>query len=157
MITVTVHLASGDQTLVVIDNHFLSMSGGELPTEPRRVAQAAWNAKLVEQLMARDPAARVAVLGDLNSFYDSPPIDTLRDSGLRHVYEFVTPDLPYTYVYQGESETLDHILVTPSLYDHLVSVQVLHTNADFTLPLPDDPSPERVSDHDPLVAVFSSK
>ncbi len=155
MITVTVHLTDGDQTVYVIDNHFLSMSGGELPTEPRRVAQAAWNADLVAHLVARDPAAQVAVLGDLNSFYDSAPIDTLRDSGLRHVYEFVAPNLPYTYVYQGESETLDHILVTPSLYEHLTGVQVLHTNADFTLPLPGDTSPKRVSDHDPVVVVFS--
>ncbi len=30
-----------------------------------------------------------------------------------HVYEFVEPERPYTYIYQGESETLDHILITP--------------------------------------------
>ena len=60
--------------LYVINNHFSSMSGGELVTEPRRVAQAAWaittkptapaaplSPKKVEQLRAlgyfQEPAA----------------------------------------------------------------------------------------------------
>jgi predicted extracellular nuclease len=81
----------------------------------------------------------------------------LRDEGLRHVYEFVEPYRPYSYIFQGESETLDHILVTPSLYERLVSVEVLHIDADYTLPAPDDASARRVSDHDPLVVIFSLK
>lgn len=157
MITVTVHLDSGDQTVVVLNNHFLSMSGGELATEPRRVAQAAWNATLVHGVLAADPDAYVVVLGDLNSFYDSPPLDVLREAGLSHVYDAVGPDLPYTYIYQGESETLDHILVSPSLYTQLSRVEALHVNADFPPPLPGDTSPEHLSDHDPLVAVFGSE
>lgn len=154
MITVTVHLDDGDQTVIVINNHFLSMSGGELPTEPLRVAQAEWNAGLVAQIQARDPEALVAVLGDLNSFYDSPPIDALRQAGLRHVYEAVAPEMPYTYIYQGESETLDHILVTPALYERLKRVEVLHTNSDYPPAVPGDASAEHLSDHDPLVVVF---
>ena len=155
LITVTVHLAVGDETVYVLDNHFTSMSGGERATEPQRTAQAAWNVTLVQRLLAEHPEAYVAVLGDLNSFYHSPPIDTLREGGLRHVYAFTEPDIPYTYVYQGESETLDHILVTPPLYDHLVRVDALHIDADYPLPLPDDAAPWRTSDHDPLVAVFA--
>ncbi|MCJ7548249.1 MAG: endonuclease/exonuclease/phosphatase family protein, partial [Anaerolineae bacterium] len=126
MITVTVHLASGDQKVTVLNNHFLSMSGGELPTEPRRVAQAAWNVSLVESLLAGDPDAQIVVLGDLNSVYNSPPLDVLREAGLHHVYESVEPALPYTYIYQGESETLDHILVSRALYNHLRQVDALH-------------------------------
>jgi hypothetical protein len=155
MITVTVQIERGEQTIHLINNHFTSMAGGELATEPRRLAQAAWNTVLVEELRAADPDAHVIVMGDLNSFYASPPIDALREAGLRHVYERVAPELPYTYIYQGESETLDHILVTPALYEQVVRVEALHTNADFPPPEPDDASPLRVSDHDPLVAVFA--
>ncbi|MGD9049665.1 MAG: lamin tail domain-containing protein, partial [Anaerolineae bacterium] len=122
VITTTVHLEDSDRTIYVLNNHFTSMSGGEKPTEPRRKAQAAWNVTLVERILAGDPDAHVVVLGDLNSFYESPPLDLLRDAGLRHVYEFVEPERPYTYIYQGESETLDHILVTPSLYELLEEV-----------------------------------
>ncbi len=155
LITVTVHLQDRDSTVYVLNNHFTSMSGGELPTEPRRTAQAAWNVELVEQILTREPDAHVAVLGDLNSFYHSPPMDEFRKANMRHVYEFVEPDLPYTYIYQGESETLDHIWLTPSLYQHLVRVEVLHINADYALPAPGDTTARRVSDHDPLVAIFS--
>jgi hypothetical protein len=155
LVTVTLHLESGDETVYVLNNHFTSMSGGEKPTEPRRTAQANWNVTLVERILDREPDAHVVVLGDLNSFYDSPPLDAVREAGLRHVYEFSEPERPYTYIFQGESETLDHILVTPSLYELLVRVEALHINADYPPPVPGDPSARRVSDHDPLVAVFS--
>jgi hypothetical protein len=157
VITTTLHLDLGDTTLYLLNNHFTSMSGGEKPTEPRRTAQAAWNAELVEHILASHPEAYVAVLGDLNSFYDSPPLDLLRDAGLRHVYELVEPERPYSYIFEGESETLDHILVTPSLCELLTAVEAVHINADFSLPLPDDTSARRASDHDPVVAVFTVK
>ena len=85
-------------------------------------------------------------MGDLNSFYDLPPLDVLREAGLHHVYEIVEPERPYSYIYQGESETLDHILVTPSLYEHLVGVEAVHISADYPLPLPDDTSARRASE-----------
>ena len=155
LITVTVHLESGDATVYVVNNHFTSMAGGEKPTEPRRKAQAAWAATLVGRILADEPEAYVAVLGDLNSFYHSSPLDVLRQAGLHHVYEFTEPGIPYSYIFQGESETLDHILLTPSLYGHLLRVEALHVNADYPPPIVDDPSARRMSDHDPLLAVFS--
>lgn len=155
LITVTLHLESDDVRVYLLNNHFLSMSAGEVQTEPQRKAQAAWNVTLLEQILAADPEGYVVVLGDLNSFYRSPPLDLLRAAGLRHVYEFVEPLRPYSYVYQGVSETLDHLLVTAPLYGHLARVQVLHVNADYTLPVPGDDSPGQVSDHDPVVAVFA--
>lgn len=154
LITVTLHLQAGDETVYVLNNHFTSMSGGEEATEPARTAQAEWNATLVKRILAHKPEAYVAVLGDLNSFYDSPPLDVLRQIGLRHVYEYVEPYRPYSYIYQGESETLDHILVTPALYEYLVQVEALHIDADYPPAIPDDPSARRVSDHDPVIAVF---
>jgi predicted extracellular nuclease len=155
VITITIHLESGDQTVYVLNNHFASMSGGEIPTEPRRKAQAAWNVTLVQRTLEQDPQAHVIVMGDLNSFYDAPPLDVPREAGLRHVYEFVEPERPYTYIYQGEAETLDHILVTPSFYEGLARVTVLHIGADYPPPIPDDPSARAVSDHDALVVIFS--
>ena len=155
LITTTLHLESGDVTLYVFNNHFTSMSGGEKATELRRTAQAEWNATLVKRILADEPEAFVAVLGDLNSFYDSPPMDALRQSGLRHAYELAAPYRPYTYIYQGESETLDHVWLTESLYARLARADVLHINADYSPAIPGDPSARRVSDHDPLIAVFS--
>jgi predicted extracellular nuclease len=155
LITVTLHLETDDVTVYVLNNHFLSMSAGEAQTEPQRQAQAAWNATLLERILAAEPEAYVVVMGDLNSFYDSPPLDVLRAAGLRHVYEFLEPLRPYSYIYQGVAETLDHLLVTDGLYAHLARVDVLHVDADYSLPVPSDDSPGQVSDHDPVVAVFA--
>lgn len=141
--------------LYVINNHFTSMSGGVKATEPRRTAQAAWNIKVLDGIREEHPRAHVAVIGDLNSFYQSPPLDTLRDAGLEHVMETLPDKERYNYIYEGRSQLLDHILVTDPLMDRLVRVDVLHTNADFPLPVPGDDSPMRKSDHDLVIATFS--
>ena len=50
----------------------------------------------------------------------------------------------YTYLYQGNSQVLDHILVS----NHLVNkteIDILHINADFT------DMAGRASDHDPVM------
>lgn len=155
LISVTLTIGSEETQLHLLNNHFLSLSAGEEATEPQRTAQAAWNATLVQRILDNNPDANIIVLGDLNSFYDTLPIHTLENVGLRHVYEFVEPFRPYTYIFEGQSETLDHILVTQGLYDRLVRVEALHINSDYPLAFPDDASPQRASDHDPLVAVFS--
>ena len=142
------------QTLYVLNNHFTSMSGGELATEPRRNAQAAWNLEIALELMSDDPLAPLAIIGDLNSYYNSLPIITIREGGFQSVFDSLDPEERYTYVYEGNSQVLDHILMNESLQALLVSVNVLHSNADFTLPYSNDESLIHISDHDPVIAVF---
>ena len=155
LLVVEVSYGGQTETLYLLNNHFTSLAGGELATEPRRMAQAAWNVDVLGGLLAADPDAHGVVMGDLNSFYDSLPIEILRESGLRHVFEVLPPEEHYTYIFQGISQTLDHILVTPDLMDRLLRVDVLHTNADYAPPIPGDDSPLRKSDHDAVVVVFS--
>ncbi len=156
VITVTAHLESGDQTVILLNNHFLSLSAGEETTEPVRTAQAAWNVTVIEQLAAENPEALFVVLGDLNSFYQTLPVDTLEESGLQHVYRYLPEEeRPYTYIFEGRTQTLDHIVVSPTLFDQLTLVEVLHSNADYPIGDPEDTSLHRVSDHDPLVAIFN--
>ena len=141
--------------IYILNNHFTSLAGGEEATEPRRAAQAQWNVEVMEQLKLEDPSAEFIVLGDLNSFYDSLPIDLLRNSGLRNVLDELPAQERYNYIYQGVSQTLDHILLTPALKASLDDVVILHVNADYPPPTPKDPSPIRKSDHDPVIAIFS--
>ncbi|MEJ2758809.1 MAG: hypothetical protein P8046_10050 [Anaerolineales bacterium] len=94
------------------------------------------------------------MIGDLNSYYNSLPIQTLRDGGLVHAFDRLPADERYTYIYEGVSQTLDHILMTPEL-DGLVSkVTVLHVNADFPITAADDVSPLHKSDHDPVIVIY---
>ena len=53
----------------------------------------------------------------------------------------------YSFIFQGFSQTLDHILVSPALARG-AEVDMVHVSADF-------PVAERASDHDPVVARIS--
>jgi uncharacterized repeat protein (TIGR01451 family) len=157
VITTTVHLSQGDMTVYVLNNHFSSLASGEEVTEPRRTAQAAWNATLVERIRQADPEGQIIVMGDLNSFINTPPLDAIEESGLRHVYDFLdsADDWPYTYVFQGATQSLDHILVSEGLFANLILVDALHIDADYPIMNLEDSSARHVSDHDPLVVIFS--
>jgi hypothetical protein len=68
----------------------------------------------------------------------------------------------YSYVFEGSAQSLDHILVSSSAASLLVDLQHARVNADFpeTLRAAFDPAtgiirPERLSDHDPVVAYFT--
>jgi predicted extracellular nuclease len=154
LIQVQIGSPQGSVQVYLINNHFTSMAGGVLATEPRRSAQAAWNVTILEEVLAQVPEAYVAVLGDLNSFLDSNPIEVLKEAGLEHVFDIVEPDVRYTYIFEGASQSLDHILVTSNLMDLIKGVEILHTNADYPPADPDDPSPIHKSDHDPVIATF---
>jgi predicted extracellular nuclease len=147
-------LNGSSREVYVLNNHFTSLAGGEAATEPRRTAQAAWNVSVVKQIRAASPQADIIVLGDLNSFYDSAPLNTLQQAGLRHVYEWLPELDEYTYIFEGVSQTLDHIFLSPSLFNAISQVAVLHVDADYALPAPQDESPLHQSDHDPVIAVI---
>jgi predicted extracellular nuclease len=157
VITTTVHLNQGDVTVYMLNNHLSSLASGEEVTEPRRTAQAAWNATLVERIRQADPDGHIVVMGDLNSFINTPPLKAIEASGLRHVYDFLgsEDEWPYTYVFQGATQSLDHILVSEALFANLILVDALHIDADFPIMNLEDSSARHVSDHDPLVAIFS--
>lgn len=153
VITTTVHLQSGDIQVIAINNHFLALSAGEAATEPTRNAQAAWNAQLAAQFQANFPSAYVIVMGDLNSFYGTLPLATL-GSELTHVYDLIGGALPYTYIFEGRTQALDHMLISENLVDQVEIVTVLHLNTPYPLAMPGDTSPRHTSDHDPLVVIF---
>jgi hypothetical protein len=96
----------------------------------------------VQGILAIDANANVAVLGDLNDFEFSAPLATLKAGILNDLVEQFPADERYTYVFEGNSQVLDHILVSSSLMP-AIEYDVVHTNAEFA---------DQASDHDPEVA-----
>jgi predicted extracellular nuclease len=136
----------------VVANHF-NAKGGDQPlygrfqpprrgSEAQRRQQAEVVAAFVEQLLAADPRAAIIVMGDLNDFSFSPPLQRLKQAGLTALVETLPPAEQYTYVFQGNSQALDHILVAPSLAP-TATYDVVHVNAEFA---------QQSSDHDPPAA-----
>jgi uncharacterized protein len=141
--------------LRVIVNHWKSKAGDETHNVERRKAQAGSVATLAQEAITVDPAAHVVVLGDLNDYYDSTPVDILRTGvqpPLIHAYEFL-PELDrYTYIFNGASQVLDHVLLSPSMMAALAAVDIVHVNVNF--PYPDHvdfTNAHHASDHEPVL------
>jgi hypothetical protein len=98
----------------------------------------------VDSVLAVDPDANVAVVGDINDFQFSAPMEILKAS-MHALIETLPESERYTYVFEGNSQALDHILVSPGMYTKLDGYDVVHVNAEFA---------DQASDHDPQVARF---
>lgn len=152
----------GRQPVFVIANHFDSKGGDqnadgrfqypERSSEVQRSGQARVVHDFVQSLLAVDRKAQVVVVGDLNDYQFSPALSVLRTgsadgSGPSILTDLITTlpvDQRYTYVYNGVSQVLDHILVTPGV--SVARYQVVHVNAEYSA---------QVSDHDPQVVALT--
>jgi predicted extracellular nuclease len=169
---------SGVGTSVFVDvwaisNHFSSTPDGRVF---QRREQAAYAAAIVDAIEAADPAARVVVGGDFNVFPrpDDPfepgqpigsstqvgPSDQLRalyEQGLLSLYDEVLGDVPasaYSYMFQGQAQTLDQQFVSPALHGEFEEARVAHVNSDWAADYPDDTA-RGASDHDPSHARYT--
>ena len=154
------------ETVTLINNH-LSSKFGSTPvygsTQPfinagdaERTAQTAALNEYVDGLVSTDPDAKVVVLGDLNDFQFSTPLETLKGSGADQVlFNQIDTlgDEAYTYNFEGNSQVLDHLLVTDALKDR-VEFDVVHQNVDFGDAGSTDPEGHNgaASDHEPILA-----
>jgi predicted extracellular nuclease len=140
------------QHLFVIANHFNS-KGGDQPlfgrfqppdrvTEAQRTQQARVVHDFVAAIDAAEPHASVVVLGDLNDFEFSTAVNMLEGDLLHTLIETLPQSERYTYDFEGNSQSLDHILVSDALFGRRFSYDVVHVNAEFA---------DQASDHDPQV------
>lgn len=135
----------------VIANHFNSKGGDQgldarvqppvRSSEIQRTGQATAVNTFVKSLLSADPKAAVVVAGDLNDYQFSPALSALTKGGvLTDLVTRLPRDERYGYVYNGNSQVLDHILTSRALrgpdYD------IVHINAEFA---------DQSSDHDPQV------
>lgn len=160
IVSLTVRDSAGtvERPLTVIVNHWKSRAGTD-PTgqqfTARRVAEAQLVAGVVNELLAADPNAAIMVVGDLNDFVDSAPLRALTEgTPLRNLATIAPESGRYSYIYQGLSQILDHLLVTPNLRAATIGFTYLHLNADYPAALAAQPNPYRVSDHDPPLGRF---
>jgi predicted extracellular nuclease len=143
----------GGKQLFVIANHFNS-KGGDAPltaavqppvrsSEVQRIKQATEVHDFVKDLSDKSAGrAQVIVLGDLNDYQFSPALQTVTDNGtlLKTLIDTLPADQRYSYIFDGNSQVLDHILISPAIKGY--SYGVVHINAEFS---------DQTSDHDPQI------
>ena len=158
-----------EKEVTVISNHFSSKGGskpllgslqrtvvedaepGEGQEDPEingsldeRRDQARALKAYVDDLLAEEEDANIVAAGDFNEFEFISPLEVLETS-LVNLTETLEPDERYSYIFQGNSQSLDHILVSESLARD-AQFDAVHVNSEFT---------DQASDHDPLLVLVS--
>jgi uncharacterized repeat protein (TIGR01451 family) len=164
--------------VTVVVNHMQSLIGVDDPVEgPRqrlkRKLQAEFTANLVQSLQGEN----LVLVGDFNShqFNDGyvDVIGTIKgmpapsDQVLLGSPDLVNPNLAvlvdtlpaaqrYSYIFDGHSQTIDHVLVDSGMLGRVSGFAYARNNADFPESLSmDGARSERLSDHDMPVAYFT--
>jgi hypothetical protein len=160
--------ATDTYDLWAVSNHFSSTPDARVG---QRTEQAAYGAAIVAAVEAGHPGARVMLGGDLNVYPrpDDPftpghplfPSDQLGPlyEGMANLWDDLVADVPpsaYSYVFEGQAQTLDQLFVNAALHADLVRVRAAHVNADWPAEHPGDGA-RGLSDHDPQVARFATR
>ncbi|QZN84433.1 ExeM/NucH family extracellular endonuclease [Cellulomonas sp. C5510] len=170
-----VPVGGGDELFVVV-NHFKSKSSpGPWPGDADAGdGQGASNESRVRQAEAlRDwvptvqgDAEAVALLGDFNSYTQEDPLRVLYDAGYADAATAL--DTPgSSYVYQGLSGSLDHVLLNEAALDRATGADIWEINAGESVALEYSrynthgtlfyaPDAYRSSDHDPVLVGFEA-
>jgi hypothetical protein len=176
------HIGTGEEFGVVV-NHFKSKGSAcdtaSLPIFPADpdTGDGQGNCNLTRTLAAEQLAdwletnptgnntVRYLVIGDLNAYAEEDPITTLEASGYTDLNQFFQGSGAYSFVFTGQSGTLDYALGNPTMQQLAVDAAIWHINADEPAVLDYNvefksagqivslysPDAYRASDHDPLV------
>ncbi|QNP73405.1 endonuclease/exonuclease/phosphatase [Streptomyces roseirectus] len=145
------------KTVFLIANHFNSKGGDQALTsqyqpparssEVQRHQQATLVNAFVKNILDTQKNADVIALGDINDFEFSGTAKLLESDGaLWSAIKSLPKNERYSYVYQGNAQVLDQILISPSIRRACAfEYDSVHVNAEFH---------DQISDHDPQVLRF---
>ncbi|WP_155357339.1 ExeM/NucH family extracellular endonuclease [Acrocarpospora macrocephala] len=161
-------------TFTILVNHFKSKGCTDVdgpatgPDADQGDGQSCYNAKRVKQatallaLIDSLNLPNVLVAGDINAYGEEDPIHAFEDFGLTSLSKrYIPKDDRYSYVFDGLSGELDHLLVDKDLRKLVTGATIWHINSDegrfmdynteFNPPYLYAPDAYRSSDHDPLL------
>ncbi|GAA1024330.1 hypothetical protein Aple_099960 [Acrocarpospora pleiomorpha] len=162
------------ETFTILVNHFKSKGCTDVdgpatgPDADQGDGQSCYNAKRVKQatalltLIDSLSLQNVLVAGDINAYGEEDPIHLFEDDGLTSLSKkYIPKDDRYSYVFEGLSGELDHLLVDKDLRRLVTGATIWHVNSDegrfmdynteFNPPYLYAPDAYRSSDHDPLL------
>jgi len=170
------------QQFTIIVNHLKSFLGYNDPKQMANVRlkkklQAEFVARFVQDRLKTNPNEMIAAIGDFNAFQFNDgvmdvvgtiegkpaakdqvlmPSDDLLNPDLTDLVDVIKPSEKYSYTFDGNAQAIDHVLISPAFVNHVKGFGYLRVNADYPEILRnDDTRPERYSDHDPAIALFS--
>jgi endonuclease/exonuclease/phosphatase family metal-dependent hydrolase len=152
-------------------------AGGELPSNSAharaegavrsqvwRAAEALFVRERVDEVLARDASAHVAVVGDLNDVPDSPVLRVVRGDGageLLDCADVVDPAARFSTLHESRRSQIDHVLCTGAMRARLQDARFLNAELREHAPVhgatqagDESVAPTVDSDHAPLVTRF---
>jgi len=166
----------------VVANHMKSFLGFNDPKQSDNVRlkkkmQAEFLARWVDERQKANPAERIMLVGDFNAFQFNDgvmdmigtikgtpsakdmlmmPTDDLVARDMINLVDVIAAPQRYSYAFDGNAQTLDHIIISETLKNHINGFGFVRVNADFPESMRnDDKRAERFSDHDPAIAYFT--
>lgn len=165
----------------VIVNHLRSLSGVDDPVDGNRVrtkrrAQAEFLANLIQARQVADPNEKIITVGDMNAFrVNDGYVDAIgtilgtpapASQVVLASSDLVNPDQTdlvdtlaaaqqYSYNFDGNTQTLDHVIVNPPALAILSRFAYARNDSDFAVKNYESTNELRISDHDQPVAYFS--
>jgi hypothetical protein len=138
------------RNLIIVACHLKSQRAptrrAEEYAKKQRHAQATIVYVFVSNILRCSADSRVIVLGDMNDVTGSKTLQILKGQLLSNPLEDLPKASRYTRRHGTQRQTLDHILLSGSLRPY-AQIRIPHVNSD-------DPSPNRASDHDPVLATL---
>ena len=145
----------------------------------KRQAQADYLAGIIAGLQTADPTRNLVVMGDFNAFQfndglvdamgtvtglpspgDQTAVDgdgaDLVEPNLYNLTLLPQPEERYSFVFDYQAQSLDHVLVNDALVDSplVAGIELSHARINADMPeiaRSEDGTPSRLSDHDPSV------
>ncbi|MCM2335707.1 MAG: hypothetical protein NDI66_02865, partial [Pseudomonas sp.] len=175
--------------LTVVGVHQRSLIGVEDDTASgertrlKRLRQAEFLAQYLQQRQAASTDTRLVVLGDFNAFgFNDGLVDPMNvvtgtptadaqtvvagdgidyvDPDLVNLDQTLPPEERYSFMFDGNAQTLDHVLVNEEavVTTRRLGLDHARINADFTdTSRADGTVPTRTADHDPVIAYFAPR
>lgn len=157
--------------VTVVANHFKSKSppqgAGAEPADGQgffnadRVAQAEAVLDFAGRLEESTGSSDLLLIGDFNAYGQEDPIDVFTSAGWSDLVADTT-DGQYTYSFDGELGSLDHVIASPSLTSSITGAGVWGINSPewsdrgYAFGAAEAGTPYRSSDHDPIIVGVSA-
>ncbi|GLX78542.1 hypothetical protein tinsulaeT_18820 [Thalassotalea insulae] len=175
-------LSNGDQLSLVV-THLRSKgscSKAEGDDKDLNDGQGCWNATRVTAVntllawlnthptgIAEDD---YIILGDMNAYSMEDPINAYKTAGLSHLMQEFHGNQTHSYIYRGESGSLDHAFASSNMRKKVIAITDWHINADeppaldYNMEYKSDyqlanlyaDNAYRTSDHDPIVIALDT-
>ncbi|KQY35505.1 hypothetical protein ASD38_02815 [Caulobacter sp. Root487D2Y] len=146
------------ETVTAIDVHNYSRGGSDplfganQPAsnngDDRRADQSTAVHDYVTTLLAADPDAHITVMGDFNAYYYEQSLTLLEANGdLYNLARTLSAEERYSYIFEGNAQQIDNLLVSQSLKDGAVFDNIHLNTGQAAIDQP--------TDHDAILALLS--